>query len=232
MVATSDATRTSCRSTIGSWSLVGNRQIEDLLDLPLLDDPDVLEMLDIFSEIVHPAMISDRNLRRWWFAGWLALCLAHGNSDASCFGYVWFGMFAGPRLAITKMDFEFGQLGYDFVEKRDLTRYQARTYVSICNSNAVEAKHPEKGRELVLSAFDVAQRTGDSLFGILLAYVEHQLFGRERPTFAGAAEAEKGLNFARKRGFDRVVKDCKAQLGLIRTLRGLTANFGSSRRAL
>ena len=37
----------------------GNRQIEDLMDLPLLTDPDVSDMLGVFTEIVHPAMFYD-----------------------------------------------------------------------------------------------------------------------------------------------------------------------------
>src|SRR5262249_10304889 len=34
------------------WSLLGNRQIEALLDLPLVTDSAVLDILDVFTEIV------------------------------------------------------------------------------------------------------------------------------------------------------------------------------------
>ena len=40
------------------------------------------------------------------------------------------------------------------------------------------------------------------------------------------SEAEKGLDFVKKAGFGLVAENCKAQLGLIRTLRGLTPTFG------
>ena len=128
------------------WSLVGNRQIEDLVDLPLLVDPDVLDMLDVFTEIVHPAMFFDENLSTLVVCRMVSLCLEHGNCDASCFGYVWFGMFAGPRFNNYKDGFRFGQLGYDLVEKRNLTRYQARTYISF-GTLTPWAKHAAKGRE-------------------------------------------------------------------------------------
>ncbi len=126
------------------WSLVGNRQIEDLVDLPLLDDPDVLDMLDVFTEIVHPAMFFDENLSTLVVFRMVSLCLEHGNCDASCFGYVWFGMFAGPRFNNYKDGFRFGQLGYDLVEKRNLTRYQARTYTSF-GTLTPWAKHAAEG---------------------------------------------------------------------------------------
>ena len=208
------------------WSLVGDRQIEDLVDLPLLDDPDVLDMLDVFTEIVHPAMFFDENLSTLVVCRMACLCLEHGNCDAACFGYVWLGMFAGPRFNNYKNGFRFGQLGYDLVEKRNLTRYQARTYISF-GTLTPWAKHAAAGRDLVRRAFDVAYRTGDLTFS---AYSWHELITNY--LFVGdplpevQSEAEKGLAFVKKAGFGLVAENCGAQLGLIRTLRGLTSTFG------
>jgi PAS domain S-box-containing protein len=209
------------------WSLVGNRQIEDLVDLPLLGDPDVLDMLDVFTEIVHPAMFFDENLSTLVVCRMVSLCLEHGNCDASCFGYVWFGMFAGPRFNNYKDGFRFGQLGYDLVEKRNLTRYQARTYTSF-GTLTPWAKHAAQGRELVRRAFEVAYRSGDLTFS---AYSWHSLIANYLvvgdPLSEVQSEAEKGLNFVKKAGFGLVTENCKVNLGLIRTLRGLTSTFGS-----
>jgi PAS domain S-box-containing protein len=208
------------------WSLVGNRQIEELLDLPQLDDPDVLDMLDVFTEIVHPAMFFDENLSTLVVFRMVNLCLEHGNCDASCFGFVWFGMFAGPRFNNYTDGFRFGQLGYDLVEKRNLTRYEARTYTSF-GTLTPWAKHALKGRELIRRAFDVAYRTGDLTFS---AYSWHSLITNYLavgdPLSEVQSEAEKGLDFVTKAGFGLVVENSKAQLGLIRTLRGLTPIFG------
>jgi PAS domain S-box-containing protein len=208
------------------WSLVGDRQIEELVELPLLDDPDVLDMLDVFTEIVHPAMFFDENLSTLVVCRMACLCLEHGNCDASCFGYVWFGMFAGPRFNNYKDGFRFGQLGYDLVERRNLRRYQARTYISF-GTLTPWAKHAAAGRDLVRRAFDVAYRTGDLTFS---AYSWHELITNY--LFVGdplpevQSEAEKGLAFVKKAGFGLVAENCGAQLGLIRTLRGLTSTFG------
>jgi PAS domain S-box-containing protein len=208
------------------WLLVGKRQIEDLVDLPLIDDLDVLDMLDVFTEIVHPAMFFDENLSTLVVCRMVSLCLEHGNCDASCFGYVWFGMFAGPRFDNYKDGFRFGQLGYDLVEKRNLTRYQARTYISF-GTLTPWAKHAAKGRELVRRAFDVAYRTGDLTFS---AYSWHELITNYLavgdPLSEVQSEVEKGLSFVKKAGFGLVAENCGAQLGLIRTLRGLTSTFG------
>ena len=44
------------------WFLLGDRQIEDLIDLPLITDPDVLDTLDVFTEIMTPSQLFDDNL--------------------------------------------------------------------------------------------------------------------------------------------------------------------------
>ena len=208
------------------WSLLGNRQIEDLVDLPLLNDPDVLDMLDVFTEIVHPAMFYDENLSTLVVCRMVCLSLEHGNCDASCFGYVWFGMFTGPRLNNYKNGFRFGQLGYELVEKRNLLRHQARTYISF-GTLTPWAKHAKEGRDLVRRTFEVAYRTGDLTFS---AYSWHELITNYLavgdPLSDVQSEAEKSLAFNKKAGFGLVVENAGAQLGLIRTLRGLTPTFG------
>jgi predicted ATPase len=109
------------------WSLLGNRQIEDLVDGPLVTDPDTLDGLQVLSELITPAVFFDHNLCALVICRMVHLSLEHGNSDASCFAYVWFGMVAAPRFGKYKDAVRFGQLGYELMQKRGLKRYEART---------------------------------------------------------------------------------------------------------
>src|SRR4029077_5956113 len=72
-------------------SLLGNRQIEELLDLPLMTNQDVLDLLDVLTEIVTPAMFVDAKLLAIVICRMVSLSLEHGNSDGSCYAYVWLG---------------------------------------------------------------------------------------------------------------------------------------------
>lgn len=207
--------------------LLGERQIEDLMDLPLVLDPEVLDTLDVFTEIVTPSTLFDEHLSTLIVCRLVTLSLQHGNSDAACFAYVWLAMFAGPRLGDYKDGFRFGQLGYDLVEKRGLTRYQARTCMSVGAMVMPWMQHVATGRDLVRRAFDIAYRIGDLTFA---SYSWDQLIticlAVGDPLAQVQTECENGLAFAKRVRFGLVVHLCGSQLGLIRSLRGATAALG------
>jgi PAS domain S-box-containing protein len=209
------------------WSQLGNRQIEELVDLPLITDPDLLDALDVLGELVPPALFTDENLLSVVICRMVNLSLQHGNSDGSCFAYVWFAIIAGPRFSNYKAGARFGRLGYDLVEKRGLKRFQARTYMSFGNIVLPWTRHVKTGRDLVRRAFDAAYRVGDLTFA---AYSRNHLItnflAAGDPLAEVQREAEDGLEFARKVRFGLVSDQLTTQLGLIRTLRGLTPKFG------
>ncbi len=209
------------------WDLLAGRQIEELMDLPLVEDPEVLDTLDVFTEIVTPSILFDEHFSTLVVCRLVTLSLEHGNSDAACFAYVWLAMFAGPRLGNYEDGFRFGQLGYDLVEKRGLTRYQARTYMSVGAMVMPWAQHVATGRKLVRRAFDLAYRIGDLTFA---SYSWDKLIticlGVGDPLAEVQTECENGLAFAKRVRFGLVIHLCGAQLGLIRTLRGVTPTLG------
>ncbi|HTF62383.1 MAG TPA: ATP-binding protein [Edaphobacter sp.] len=210
-----------------TWSLLGSRAIEELVDLPLMSDALSLATQDVLTKVVPPALFTDRNLLSLVICRMVNLSLEYGNSDGSCFAYVFLGMIAGPHFDNYEGGFQFGRLGYALVEKRSLHRYRARTYMAFGSFVMPWTRHVRTGRDLVRRAFDVANRTGDLTFG---AYSCNNL--NTNLLAAGDAlaetqrEAEQGLEFAHKARFGLVIAIITAQLQLIRTLRGLTPAFG------
>ena len=69
-----------------------------------MSDPEPLAELDVLAEIVTPAEFTDENLLLLVICRMVNLSLEHGNSDGSCFAYVYLGMIAGPRFG----DYEVG----------------------------------------------------------------------------------------------------------------------------
>ncbi|MGH7489616.1 MAG: histidine kinase, partial [bacterium] len=209
------------------WSLLGTRSIEELVDLPLATDTAFLDTLNLFSEIVTPTLFYDEHLMSLVVCRMVSLSLEYGNCDGSCFGYAWFSMLAGPQFNNYRDGYRFGQLGFDLVEQRGLTRYQARTYITFANGVIPWAKHVATERGLIRRAFDLAYRAGDLTFA---AYRGEQLVANY--LIAGDSlgeaqtEAEHGLAFGARVGFGYVIHVCGSELGFIRTLRGLNHTFG------
>jgi len=210
------------------WSMVGARQIEELIDLPLMTNPDLLDAMDVLTEVVTPALFCDENLSSLVICRMVNLSLEHGNCDASCFAYVWLAIIAGPRFANYKDGFRFGRLGYDLVEKRGLKRFQARTYMSFGDIVMPWTKHVQAGRDLVRRAFDAANEIGDVTFAAYSCdHLIKNLLAAGDELAEVQREAENALAFAQKVRFGLVIDHLTAQLGLVRTLRGLTPKFGS-----
>ena len=209
------------------WSLLGDRQIEELVDLPLMTNPDVLDVLDVFTEIVTPALWTDAGFLALVICRMVSLSLEHGNSDGSCYAYVWLGMVAGSHFGNYQAGFRFGKLGYDLVEQRGLHRYQARTYMSFGTLIVPWTKHVKTARELQRRCFSAANRIGDLTYAAYSCNVLNtNLLATGDPLAEVQREAETGLEFATNVRFGLVMDCVTIQLGLIRTLRGLTPKFG------
>jgi PAS domain S-box-containing protein len=210
------------------WHLLGNRQIDELKDLPLITDPDVLDVLDVFTGVVSPALLSDQRFLGLVICRMVRLSLEHGNSDASCYAYVWFGMLAGSQFGNHQAGFRFGKLGCELVEERGLRRYQARTYLPFGTLVIPWTRHIKEGREFQHRCFDVANKSGDLTYAAFSCFVLYtNLLASGDPLAEVQREAETGLEFATKIRFGLAIDCITAQLGLIRNLRGLTANFGT-----
>ena len=210
------------------WMKLGNRAIEELIELPLMSDQASLATLDVLTKVVPPALFTDANFLSLAICRAVNLSLECGNSDGSCFAYVWLGIIAGPHFGNYNAGFRFGHLGYELVEKRGLKRFQARTYACFGYDVMPWSKHFRDCRVLLRRAFDAANTTGDLTFA---AYsynnLNSNLLALGDPLAEVQREAEHGLEFAQKARFGHVIDLIAPQLGLIRTLRGLTPKFGS-----
>jgi PAS domain S-box-containing protein len=210
------------------WSQLGSRAIERLIDLPLMTDPVSLATLDVLSKIATPALYTDANLYLVVICRQVNLSLEHGNCDASCFAYEWLAMVAGARFGDYRTAYSFGRLGYDLVEQCGLKRFQARTYLIFGGLIIPWTRHVKSGRDLLRRSFEAANRIGDLTYA---AYSCEQLntnmLAVGDSLVAAQREFENGLEFVRKVRFGLVIDLISAELGLVRTLRGLTRTFGS-----
>jgi PAS domain S-box-containing protein len=209
------------------WSLLGNRTIEDLIDLPLMEDPASLATVDVLIKVLPPAKQTDENLAALTICKAVSLSIEHGNCDASCVAYEWLARIAGPHFGDYQAGFRFGHVGFELVERRGLKRYQASTQHCFAIFVVRWTKHVRACVEMLRRTFELANRIGDLTYA---AYVCHNL--NSDLLFAGEtlpqvqAEAKHGLEFAEKMRFGLVIDIITTQLAFVRTLRGFTPKFG------
>ena len=210
------------------WSMLGDRPIEALVELPLLSDPASLATLDVLTKLALPALYTDANLFSLISCRAVNLSLESGNCDASALAYSELGFVAGPRFGDYQNGFRFGQLGYDLIEKRGLKRFQTRIFFNFGSLVIPWTRHIRGGRDLVRRAFETANQSGDLNFeASCYAHLNTNLLAAGDPLDEVQCEAERGLTFALKIRFRLAIDRIRTQLGLIRTLRGLTPTFGS-----
>ena len=76
---------------------------QEFVDLPLMSDALSLATQDVLTKVVPPALFTDRNLLSLVICRMVNLSLEYGNSDGSCFAYVFLGMIADPTSIITRV---------------------------------------------------------------------------------------------------------------------------------
>src|SRR5262249_20401213 len=109
-----------------------------------------------------------------------------------------------------------------------LNRFRAGTYYSFGDIVLPWTKHVRNGRDMVRRAFLAANEVGDvTAAGISSDHLIRNLLAAGDPLTEVQQEAEKGVQFAQKASYGRISDHLRPQLGLIRTLRGLTREFGS-----
>ncbi|MFM0369771.1 trifunctional serine/threonine-protein kinase/ATP-binding protein/sensor histidine kinase [Paraburkholderia aspalathi] len=209
------------------WSQLAGRTIEELVNLPLMEDAASLGTVEALSKLFAPALQTDANLACLTICKAVSLSLERGNCDASCVLYANVGRVAGRRFGDYQAGYRFGQLGCALIDQRGLKRFEAKTFLCFSIFVVRWMKPVRVCRDLLRRAFAAANRIGDLPYG---AYSGNSLnsdllfAGEPLPEVQG--EAERGLVYAEKVRFGLVIDFIATQLALIRMLRGLTPAFG------
>src|SRR5215472_15931915 len=182
------------------WSLLGDRAIETLVDLPLMQDPEALATMDLLTRLFIPALYIDNNLVALAVCTAANLTLEHGNSDAAPANYEALGIIASARFAHYDEAYRFGKMACDLVEDRGWKHFGGRTFALF--SSVVPWPRPlGEGVDPARRAFEMAKEHGDPGFASpalrelssLLLGSGHQLEQVER-------ETEERLEFVRRFG--------------------------------
>jgi formate hydrogenlyase transcriptional activator len=108
-------------------TLLGERKIEALIDLPVMQDPGVRTVMRILTTLWAPAYISGNQLlARLISATMVRLSLAHGNTEDSAYGYVTHAITIGPVRRDYRAAYEWGELALRVNDRFDDAKRRAK----------------------------------------------------------------------------------------------------------
>jgi predicted ATPase len=134
------------------WSQLGDRAIEDLIEMPFLADSTCVATLEVLTRLFPVVVLSDANLMALVACRAVSLSLEYGNCDASCAHYAWLGRVLGGRFGDYQAAYRFGRLACDLVDRRGLTRFQAQVYMAVASNVIPWVQHVRDGRNLLRRA--------------------------------------------------------------------------------
>jgi PAS domain S-box-containing protein len=208
------------------WSRLESQAIEEVVDLPLMEDPETRAVLDVLARLLPSALYTDNNLAALAASRAVNLCLERGNSDAAPVSYVTVGWIASARFGHHEEGYRFVRMACDLVERHGWEHSGGQTFFTL--AILVPWTRPiGEGINPARRAAEMAKKHGDPAFVVIpLRALNSILLASGHPLHQVEREAEEVLEFVRPFGHflaDRI----SAPLGFVRTLRGKTSKFGT-----
>ena len=208
------------------WRQLGDRSIEQLVELQAMADPVCSAILDVLAAAHAPANFTDGNLLALIIARMVNLSIEHGNGNGSPLGYVFLGMILQSRFVDYDAGFRFGKAGVDLVERAGLDRFKAYAYLNFGNAINPWTRHVRTSLDLLRTALNAANEAGHLT---VAAYTYTQLIAAHLAAGDPLDEVQRftdsGLAFVQQMKFGTGIDLILGHLGLIRALRGLTPNL-------
>src|SRR5882757_6007939 len=209
------------------WRNLGGRQIENLIDLPRTNSPEVHAAMRVLTALTSPAFSTDQNLFYLQTFQMVNLSLTRGMTNASPHGYGWLGWIRCYEYRRYDDGYRFGQLAVDLVDERGFdidpakVQYAMGLIVSWMKPLAISI-------DFFRAAFRSGIETGDLIYA---TYAASEVL--IRLILTGVAldevwrESERLMDFAGKIGFRDAMDMTLSQQRFVAAMRGRTASVSN-----
>ncbi|MDC0713164.1 trifunctional serine/threonine-protein kinase/ATP-binding protein/sensor histidine kinase [Stigmatella sp. ncwal1] len=142
------------------WTLLGNRSIESLIELPPMTSPDMKLVMDALLSAFWPAYNMTPYLLIVILSRMVSLTLRHGVTDAAMLGLGWFGLLTGFIFKRYRQGTALARLAHGLVERYNVA--SCRAQVILCLQNVSFWTEPYSTvHEISLSGLHHALQAGD-----------------------------------------------------------------------
>ncbi|WNG41034.1 AAA family ATPase [Archangium violaceum] len=209
------------------WTLLGERPIESLIDLPLTTDPDVKLAISTLLEFYPTAYATNHHLFIIIVSRIVSLTIRHGFVDAATPGFGWFGFISSSYFKRYREGLAFSKLALGFVDRYNLSAHRGR--VLYCMQFCSYWTQPlPQAQELVIKALHHALQVGDILGAAYSNwYIVYNRLCMGHHLEEVYRESLVRSEFLRKTGVKEPLDYVLLDQRYVQNMRGNTRSFGS-----
>lgn len=206
---------------------IGNRKVEDLVELPLMTDPEMKAAMGILSELYAAASFTDQNLYALHLAEMIDISVKYGNNDTSVLAYGAYGIAIAASFNEYRKGYEFAEIGVKLVEKHKFSAFNAKA-IFLLGVLTAWFKHISKSVDLFRQSFQAAVESGDipiAGYSCINLIIHLEVKGEKLADLA--KEIENLLVFVRKTKFTDMETILICQHRYVLAMQGHTENLSS-----
>ena len=151
-------------------SLLAGQEVEDLINLPAMTDPEKLAAIHILSSIMPAGFLAAYELLLLIVLSMVNLSIKYGNATWSAFGYSCYGLVLCGVAQDIELGYKFGKLALSLVEKLNTKKVKAKVFLifGVCTMHWKE--HVRESLPLMLEGYRSGVETGEFVFGGFCAF--------------------------------------------------------------
>ncbi len=151
-------------------SLLAGQEVEDLINLPPMTDPEKLAAIHILSSIMPAGFLAAYELLLLIVLSMVNLSIKYGNATWSAFGYSCYGLVLCGVVQDIELGYKFGKLALSLVEKLNAKKVKAKVFLifGVCTMHWKE--HFRESLPLMLEGYQSGVETGEFVFGGFCAF--------------------------------------------------------------
>ncbi|AFZ26731.1 putative ATPase [Cylindrospermum stagnale PCC 7417] len=145
-------------------SKLANRPIEDLVNLPIMSEPEVLAAMQLLASMCASAYLAVPPLFLLTVLKMVDLLVEYGNMMLAPFAYAAYGIILCGVVFEIDAGYQFGQLALSLLERLDAKPIQARTLFPVSDQINVWRKHLRESLKPLQDCYHVGIEQGDLEF--------------------------------------------------------------------
>ncbi|MBD2695143.1 AAA family ATPase [Anabaena catenula] len=145
-------------------SKLANKRIEDLVDLPIMSEPEVLAAMQLLTSMCASAYLAVPRLFLLIVLKMVDLLVEYGNMMLAPFAYAAYGIILCGVVFEIDAGYQFGQLAISLLERLDAKPIQARTLFPISDQINVWRKHLRESLKPLQDCYQIGIEQGDLEF--------------------------------------------------------------------